>query len=254
MPASPNCRPFWCSAKPAAPKPVPWCKCGRRTRNCWPARSTKRTAFCPPPPPISGSPSARCFVEMAGKLLGDSDSLEPAASAVCVRPKPPSCWAPPKRCRAPSWSAWTPKPCSRPAPIHWPPRAQNCAPQLGRNLAAVGHQSAGVCALHPHRPPSFLHRILQQAERTRRPARILGATLPFVESRARAFTPKQETARLNGAFEASFPRARQRPPRLSAARKRAPTNSPAFTNFRANSARSAGRWCASWWRCAGPAS
>ncbi len=47
--------------------------------------------------------------------------------------------------------------------------------------------------------------------------RILGATLPLVESR-RGVYAEEETARLNGAFEGIFHSLANAPPRLSAAR------------------------------------
>lgn len=49
------------------------------------------------------------FVEMAGKLLGDSDAWKQLIGRLQPSKQPP-CWAPPSRCRAPPWSAWMPRP------------------------------------------------------------------------------------------------------------------------------------------------
>ena len=82
---------------------------------------------------------------------------------------------------------------------------------------------------------------------------VLGVTLPMVDNRSAGVYAEEETNRLTGRFERCS--ARSPTPASSSWRaKTTPPNCRPPTNSRASSARSAPRWCSSWWISAVPAS
>ena len=99
-------------------------------------------------------------------------------------------------------------------------------------------RAATVCSSSP------IFRQLNNEEATR----ILGATLPIVQDRKGIYA-ETETNRLAACSRSCSASSATRG-RRSLRAKTNPCNSPAFTNFRANSAKSTRRWYASWWSCA----